>query len=470
MSLIKCPECGRTVSDLAPTCPGCGCPIEGNIAVCPACGTVNLKRNERCSACGADMKGGASVSGHTDTVAEPKHNIEAVQEKYNKAVADFNSGRRDEALAAMDELLAAYPNNRTFTEAREAMVKRSAQRVNDFADKAEDALRRGNCEEAERMIREGLIGDPSDVRLKSLLEAVRKRRRRKITTIFVSVVIFIAILASAAVWYVRDNSSTDDDDAAWEMVKLCESEGDCVRLDSALTAYVTTYADGVHIDEATAMQESLHEEMSDWNEALSECTVESMNRYMDKYANGHFYKEAYSKLDSLSFVDAFAANTEEAFNEYISEFPDGKYLADAQKWIETLKKDVLTPAEEQSALRCVRAHFDAMTSDDEATMRRTISSSLSSYIGKANATWDDVAENMEKVSKKSNGERLEPENCNVVKVGAGNGKYFYNVKFQLHRTLADGEVGDSTVDRTLSGTAILNGDMKITSLVLKGRP
>lgn len=28
MALIKCPECGREISDRASTCPGCGCPVE----------------------------------------------------------------------------------------------------------------------------------------------------------------------------------------------------------------------------------------------------------------------------------------------------------------------------------------------------------------------------------------------------------------------------------------------------------
>ena len=27
MALIKCPECGRQVSDKARACPGCGCPV-----------------------------------------------------------------------------------------------------------------------------------------------------------------------------------------------------------------------------------------------------------------------------------------------------------------------------------------------------------------------------------------------------------------------------------------------------------
>ncbi len=32
MAMIKCPECGRDVSDKAPSCPNCGCPINSNAA------------------------------------------------------------------------------------------------------------------------------------------------------------------------------------------------------------------------------------------------------------------------------------------------------------------------------------------------------------------------------------------------------------------------------------------------------
>ena len=28
MALIKCPECGKEISDKAKTCPNCGCPIK----------------------------------------------------------------------------------------------------------------------------------------------------------------------------------------------------------------------------------------------------------------------------------------------------------------------------------------------------------------------------------------------------------------------------------------------------------
>lgn len=31
MALIKCPDCGNSVSSSAPACPKCGCPIAGKV-------------------------------------------------------------------------------------------------------------------------------------------------------------------------------------------------------------------------------------------------------------------------------------------------------------------------------------------------------------------------------------------------------------------------------------------------------
>lgn len=53
MSMIKCPECGQTISDEAPVCPKCGCKIAGNIVKCPECGDIYLKDHPTCPQCGA---------------------------------------------------------------------------------------------------------------------------------------------------------------------------------------------------------------------------------------------------------------------------------------------------------------------------------------------------------------------------------------------------------------------------------
>ena len=50
MSLIKCPECGKDVSDKAVFCPNCGCPIKSytkEILCCPICGSKNLSSEKK---------------------------------------------------------------------------------------------------------------------------------------------------------------------------------------------------------------------------------------------------------------------------------------------------------------------------------------------------------------------------------------------------------------------------------------
>ncbi len=51
MAIIKCPECGRQVSDQATTCPSCGIEISGKITKCPDCGEVYFKSEGQCPSC-----------------------------------------------------------------------------------------------------------------------------------------------------------------------------------------------------------------------------------------------------------------------------------------------------------------------------------------------------------------------------------------------------------------------------------
>lgn len=56
MALIKCPECGKDVSDKAPSCIHCGFPLQEQpkqqIQYCPYCGRTNNIESTFCGYCG----------------------------------------------------------------------------------------------------------------------------------------------------------------------------------------------------------------------------------------------------------------------------------------------------------------------------------------------------------------------------------------------------------------------------------
>ncbi len=51
MAIIKCPECGRQVSEKAPSCPNCGVEIAGKIEQCGNCGNLYFKEDKVCPVC-----------------------------------------------------------------------------------------------------------------------------------------------------------------------------------------------------------------------------------------------------------------------------------------------------------------------------------------------------------------------------------------------------------------------------------
>ncbi len=51
MAIIRCPECGHSISDKAPTCPNCGVEIAGKITVCPDCRNAYFKEDGVCPHC-----------------------------------------------------------------------------------------------------------------------------------------------------------------------------------------------------------------------------------------------------------------------------------------------------------------------------------------------------------------------------------------------------------------------------------
>lgn len=51
MAMIKCPECGRQISEKAPVCPNCGVEIAGKITQCTQCGEVYFNEQDSCPNC-----------------------------------------------------------------------------------------------------------------------------------------------------------------------------------------------------------------------------------------------------------------------------------------------------------------------------------------------------------------------------------------------------------------------------------
>ena len=126
MALIKCPECGREISDKAVACPGCGCPAsefgticksivdqeDGNVNTepkepkCPYCSSRDIDEEGYCNECGMKISVYSENSAKKksavvdfDRIADeayknnPVQRARAYDELMNRTGCDFKTAR-----------------------------------------------------------------------------------------------------------------------------------------------------------------------------------------------------------------------------------------------------------------------------------------------------------------------------------------------------------------------------------------
>lgn len=74
MALIKCPECGKEISDAAVKCPNCGYPVKAEqkkkekenknqkLVECPECHNMVESQYKTCPCCGYTLKGESEIA------------------------------------------------------------------------------------------------------------------------------------------------------------------------------------------------------------------------------------------------------------------------------------------------------------------------------------------------------------------------------------------------------------------------
>lgn len=91
MAIIKCPECGRQISDKAPACPNCGVQIAGKIIRCPQCGDVYFNDQEVCPNCHHQTRV-SGQTGHSDAPTPHDDQPEQPQQPRKKGHAAIIAG------------------------------------------------------------------------------------------------------------------------------------------------------------------------------------------------------------------------------------------------------------------------------------------------------------------------------------------------------------------------------------------
>ncbi|MBR1520855.1 MAG: hypothetical protein IJ635_06430 [Bacteroidaceae bacterium] len=308
------------------------------------------------------------------------------------------------------------------------------------------------------------------------------RGRAGVTISVVS--LLIVALAAVAAWFLFFRGGDDNDErAAYDAINRYSQTHQLDSLATALNDYFDTYnSDAYHYSQLKELNDRFFGERADWQALEGAMSVDAIRHFLDEHPDGFYRKMADEKLDSLVFAEAVDANTREAFEQYLSQFAGGRYAEDAQKKIEDFDKQDLTVDEKFRALETLNDHFDALAGNDKGRLSATLASKINSYIGKSDATEEDIYAYMEHMHTAGRFIVFLVKDAQVAKVDAA-GRNMYNVQFALdEETYSSSAISASQHDtedekaeeqpkptsvKHFTGTAVLNDAMKITSLVLR---
>ena len=306
---------------------------------------------------------------------------------------------------------------------------------------------------------------------------LKKIKRRKIIKWGV-VLALIAIVATVTFFLLRKTKadmikSGLTEEQSWDLICQYRDTNEPDSLDGALQRYADEFPKGEHAFDVKTLKGRLEKEAKLWQKVEEGGSQkDAVEKYLFEYKEeGFFFLRAIAKLDSITFFEKQELNTVEAYQEYLDQYPDGAYIENARQNLAKLDAVPLTEAEEEGAKEIILKHFKALENNDTTLAKSTVAKNMSSYLGKKPCSQKDVGvyiRHMYEVPGRTI--TFDVTDMFVKKMTAFEGSDpIYNVSFTLQEEMnkPNKSALDDETSKTFKGTAIINDDMLITSLLLE---
>lgn len=339
MAIIKCPECGRQISDKAPTCPNCGVEIAGKIIKCPHCGEIYFSSQEMCPNCHEIASAGPAVpvtpAASVNPPTPPTPPTPPVPPVRQTPMAAGNGGNGNNGNGYGNGKYGNNPEN----------------------------------------------------------EAQQKAKKKSARSILIISLVF-SVLVCGILYYFYDNANRNKEEEAYEYAMQSSDP-------MVLQSYLDTYKDAeeAHRDSIMAHLEMLKSIDQDWTNALVSGSKQALEDYLQKYPNSPHKQEAWNKIDSIDWNVAKAADNVQAYQAYLDAHADGAHIEEAENAMKKAKSRDLQPEEKQMVSGLFRQFFQSINSHNADGLSATCEDILSSLLGKTSATKADVVTFMDKLYK-----------------------------------------------------------------------
>lgn len=415
MAIIKCPECGRQISDKAPTCPSCGVEIAGKITKCPNCGEVYFNYLEMCPNCQTPnptlVGGRGGFSPAPSAPVQPAQPVEPVAPVQQPARQTMQQPARP-ANPGMPATPPPPP------------VRPTAANGN------------------------GGEQNP----------ASKEPEKKKGTRSILIISLIFSVLVCGILYYFYDNANKNKEKEAYEYAMQSTDP-------MVLQSYLDTYkdADEAHRDSITAHLDRLKQTDQDWTNAVVSGSKDALQAYLEKYPNSIHKQEAINKIDSIDWNVAKNADTADAYQTYLDDHRDGSHIEEAENALKKVKGRDLQPEEKEFISSLYHQFFQSINAHDGDGLLANCEDILSSLLGKNSAPKSDVVTFMDKLYKDNvaNMNWHINNDYQIKKREVGDEEYEYQVQFSARQ---DVDLTDGTKKEQLFKiSAVVSPDGKVSA-------
>lgn len=415
MAIIKCPECGRQISDKAPTCPSCGVEIAGKITKCPNCGEVYFNYLEMCPNCQTPnptlVGGRGGFSPAPSAPVQPAQPVEPVAPVQQPARQTMQQPARP-ANPGMPATPPPPP------------VRPTAANGN------------------------GGEQNPAN----------KEPEKKKGTRSILIISLIFSVLVCGILYYFYDNANKNKEKEAYEYAMQSTDP-------MVLQSYLDTYkdADEAHRDSITAHLDRLKQTDQDWTNAVVSGSKDALQAYLEKYPNSIHKQEAINKIDSIDWNVAKNADTADAYQTYLDDHRDGSHIEEAENALKKVKGRDLQPEEKEFISSLYRQFFQSINAHDGDGLLANCEDILSSLLGKNSAPKSDVVTFMDKLYKDNvaNMNWHINNDYQIKKREVGDEEYEYQVQFSARQ---DVDLTDGTKKEQLFKiSAVVSPDGKVSA-------
>lgn len=275
-----------------------------------------------------------------------------------------------------------------------------------------------------------------------------------------AVSVFAALLIGGICYFFYHQSSVERENQAYEYA-LSSTDVQVVQ------NYLDTYMDEASEEHIQNMEKHLSElKQSDeeWTNALVSGSKSALEQYLEQHPDSPFKSLAIHKIDSIDWAAAQAANTVEAMETYLEQHADGEHVDEANQNIKGINAKTVQPEDKLMVRSIFDSFFSSINNKDEDAVTSAFGSLINSFLGKTNATRNDVVTFLHKIYKTdiASMDWSTVGDYTINKKEVGDGQYEYSVSFTAGQNVS--HTDGTNVQNKYRISAKINPDGKITDL------